>query len=458
MSLKETTKAVILDRVVKGEMTAAEGAARLKMSKRHIFRMKAKIRESDMSALAHGNRCRKPSNALPEKTRALVRDKGMGEYQGASLSHMEELFEKNDGLSISSKSIGRILKEAGATNPHARKSPKKFRRRKRRERFGSLIQVDASPFDWLENGEMLSLHGAIDDATGTVLSLRFEKNECSAGYLHILEETLRRYGVPASLYSDRHSIFFSPKGEKLSEEDIVEGRKAPLTQYGKILDTLGIEHIPARTPQAKGRIERLWGTLQSRLTVEMRICGIKTLEEANRFLRQYTEQHNAQFAEAAADAVSDFLPCPAPELLRLILGYRDERKASSGSEISWKGAKYQLVDEKGKVVLLRRGETVTVVRPADGTLFALREGEKKETSYGLIPSLGGERQKKKGKTSGESEKKRDEAASRIPPMDHPWRQNWWEKKSGASIIEEELDPMVEDDGDCFGSIRGVRVS
>ena len=130
MSLKETTKAVIPDRVVKGEMTAAEGAARLKLSKRHVFRMKAKTRESDMSALVHGNRRRKPSNALPEKTRVLVRDKGMGEYRGASLSHMEELFERNDGLSISSKSVGRILKEAGATNPHARKSPKKFRRRK----------------------------------------------------------------------------------------------------------------------------------------------------------------------------------------------------------------------------------------------------------------------------------------------------------------------------------------
>ena len=132
MSLKETTKAVILDRVVKGEMTAAEGAARLKMSKRHIFRLKAKIRESDLSALVHGNRCRRPSNALSEETRALVREKGMGEYSGASLSHMEELFERNDGLIVSSKSIGRILKEAGATNPHARKSPKKFKRRKRR--------------------------------------------------------------------------------------------------------------------------------------------------------------------------------------------------------------------------------------------------------------------------------------------------------------------------------------
>ena len=466
LSLKETTKAVILDRVVKGEMTAAEGAARLKMSKRHIFRLKAKIRESDLSALVHGNRCRRPSNALSEETRALVREKGMGEYSGASLSHMEELFERNDGLIISSKSVGRILKEAGWTNPHARKSPKKFKRRKRRERFGSLVQMDASPFDWLGNGEMVSLHGAIDDATGTVLSLRFEKNECFAGYLHVLEETLRRYGVPASLYSDRHSIFFSPKGEQLSDEDIIEGRRAPLTQYGKILDTLGIEHIPARTPQAKGRIERLWRTLQMRLVVEMRLCGIQTLEEANCFLGQYTEQHNAHFAEAASDAVSDFLPCPAPELLRLILGYRDERKASSGSEISLKGVKYHLVDAKGKVVLLRRGEPVTIVRPAEGSLFALLEGEKKETPYGLIPSLGGagQKQKKKGetngktkgKTKGESKKGRHEAASRIPPIDHPWRQNWWEKKLGTSIIEEELDPMVE--GECFGSIRGVRVS
>ena len=109
---------------------------------------------------------------------------------------------------------------------------------------------------------------------------------------------------------------------------------------------------------------------------------------------------------------------------------------------------------------------VTIVRPAEGSLFALLEGEKKETPYGLIPSLGGagQKQKKKGetngktkgKTKGESKKGRHEAASRIPPIDHPWRQNWWEKKLGTSIIEEELDPMVE--GECFGSIRGVRVS
>jgi len=132
--------------------------------------------------------------------------------------------------------------------------------------------MDASPFDWLEHGETWSSHGAIDDATGTVLSLRFEKNECSAGYLHVLQDMLRTYGVPASLYSDRHSIFFSPKEERLSEDDIVEGRKALLTQYGKAMYLLGIEHIPARTPQAKGYGE----------SAIMRSFSTEGLEEAAR--------------------------------------------------------------------------------------------------------------------------------------------------------------------------------
>ena len=110
----------------------------------------------------------------------------MREYRGASLNHMSELLERNDGVRISAKSVGRILKEAGIALSYGRKGRKRYRSRKRRERFGSLVQLDATPFDWLENGSVWSLHGAIDDATGMVLSLRFEKEECSAGYLHVL--------------------------------------------------------------------------------------------------------------------------------------------------------------------------------------------------------------------------------------------------------------------------------
>ena len=325
MSDKEAEKALVMDRVVKGEMSAAEGARRLAMSKRHVFRLKARIKATGIASLVHGNRQRKAANALPEEIRRVVRDRGTNEYRGASYSHISELLERNEDVHISGKSVGRILKESGVKNPHTHKAPKKHRSRARRKRFGELVQLDASPFDWLERGEACSLHGAIDDATGRVLSLRLEKNECSGGYLHVLEDILTQWGVPGAIYSDRHTIFFSPKTEKLTEEDEIEGRKAPLTRYGLPLHLLGIEHIAARSPQAKGRIERLWGTCQRRLVVEMRIAGIGTIEEANAFLPGYLERHNTLFARDAAEKATAFLPCPEPEKLRLLLGSRDER-------------------------------------------------------------------------------------------------------------------------------------
>lgn len=459
MREEEALRGIILDRVVKGEMTAESGAARLEMSKRQMFRLKKRFKESGMAGLAHGNRKRKPANVLSAETRALVIEKGTGEYKGASLSHMAELLERNDDVRISAKSIGRILKEAGVKNPHGRRSPKKHKRRERRERFGELIQMDASPFDWLERGETWSLHGAIDDATSKVLSLRFEKNECSTGYLHVLRDILGTYGVPASLYSDRHGIFFSPKGEKLSDDDIVEGRRAPLTQYGQALHLLGIEHIPARTPQAKGRIERLWGTLQHRLVVEMRNARVATMEEANAFLAEYMKLHNALFVEKAASDASDFLPAPAPEKLRLILGRKEERKALPGSEISWKGQKYRLADEAGRTTGLRKGETITVILTMDGELQAIRDDEK-EAVYGLIvsPARDG-KEKKKRKESGDTshDRAKTKTTATTPSPSHPWRETR-DKSARHRYIENDLDPMEIFDNCIVGSISGVRVS
>lgn len=459
MSEREAAMGIILDRVIKGEMTAETGAARLEMSKRQMFRLKKRFRESGMAGLAHGNRKRKPSNILSDETRSLVIEKGTGEYRGASLSHMAELLERNDDVRISAKSIGRILKEVGVKNSHGRRPPKKHRRRKRRERFGELVQMDASPFDWLEHGETWSLHGAVDDATSAVLSLRFEKNECSSGYLHVLQDMLRTYGVPASLYSDRHSIFFSPKGEKPSEEDIVEGRKAPLTQYGQALHLLGIEHIPARTPQAKGRIERLWGTLQHRLVVEMRNARVGTMEEANAFLPEYMKLHNALFKEKPESDTSDFLPSPAPEKLRLILGRKEERKALPGSEVSWKGEKYLLVDEAGRTTTLRRGETITVVATMEGELLAIRDDEK-EVVYGLMVSpVRDRKEKEKRKDNGDKSNDcgKTKRTASTPSPSHPWRETW-DKSAQHRYIENDLDPMEMFENCMVGSIPGVRVS
>lgn len=386
MSIKEAGKLPVLDRVMKGEIIAAEGAKRLSVSKRHIFRLKAKIKETDISSLPHGNRQRKPGNALPEEIRAMVRDRGTNEYRGASYSHISELLERNEKIKISGKSVSRILQEAGAENKHSHKAPKKYRSRQRRKRFGELVQMDASPFDWLERGGERSLHGAIDDATGRVLSLRLEKNECSKGYLEVLGGLLRQWGVPGAIYSDRHTIFFSLKTDKLTEEDEFEGRKAPFTRYGLTLHLLGIEHIAARSPQAKGRIERLWGTCQRRLVVEMRVAGIRTLEEANAFLPRNLERHNNLFVVAAAEETIDFHPCPEPEKLKFVLGSRDKRKASAGSELSWRGRKYQLADSSGTIVLLGKKESVTVICAIDGSLHALRTHDANGPEYGLVPS------------------------------------------------------------------------
>ena len=457
MSDKEAEKAFIMDRVVKGEMSAAEGARRLSVSKRHVFRLKAGIKAKGIASLVHGNRQRKAANALPEEIRRVVRDRGTNEYRGASYSHISELLKRNEDVHISGKSVGRILKENGVKNPHTHKAPKKHRSRARRKRFGELVQVDASPFDWLGRGEAYSLHGAIDDATGRVLSLRLEKNECSGGYFHVLEDILKQWGVPGAIYSDRHTIFFSPKTEKLTEDDEIEGRKAPLTRYGLPLHLLGIEHIAARSPQAKGRIERLWGTCQRRLVVEMRIAGIGTIEEANVFLPGYLERHNTLFARDAAEKATAFLPPPAPEKLRLLLGSRDERKASAGSEISWKGGKYQLTDSGGRIVLLGKKEVVTVICTLDGSLYALRRCEGNGPVYGLIPSCRTEENVKDDGKNPDKATTPEVATPLKPAKDHPWRGTWMKRSPGRGIYDDP-NPLEESAADLMDIIYGVKIS
>lgn len=143
-----------------------------------------------------------------------------------------------------------------------------------------MVQLDASPFSWLSDGKTYHLYGVIDDATGQVLALYLARSECLEGYFQIVRLMLLDFGIPVSIYSDCHSIFFSPKTDKLSLEDQLAGKRVNLTQFGRAMDQLGIHMIAARSPQAKGRIERLWQTLQSRLTVELKYHGIKMAQGA----------------------------------------------------------------------------------------------------------------------------------------------------------------------------------
>lgn len=160
-----------------------------------------------------------------------------------------------------------MLKNAGVKSPLKKKGSKRTNRRKRKPHPGQMIQVDATPYEWFGGNVKYALHGAIDDATGEIVGLYMTQNECLFGYFEMMRQCCLDFGVPQSVYSDRHTIFLSPKACKLSVEEMINGKTVNLTQFGRAMHELGVDMIYAHSPQAKGRVERLWSTLQSRLPI-----------------------------------------------------------------------------------------------------------------------------------------------------------------------------------------------
>ena len=277
---------------------------------------------------------------------------------------------------------------------------------------GMLVQIDASPFAWLEDrGPLCTLHGAIDDATGKVLALHFRPTEDTNGYLNLLWKTVTSFGVPRGIYSDRHTIFFSPRSERLSIEEELAGRRVPLTQFGRALEELGICHIPARSPQAKGRVERLWNTLQHRLVIELRLASISTLEEANSFLGGFIHRFNEEFSVRPPVPEPAYNPVPNVSRLRTIICFKEQRRASNGSTISYHSQTYQMVDSKGAVVPLPPKSTIYVLSLLDGSSRAIYQ----ENIYQLKPCKAPPRVQKERLSSGAPHK------TTPPAPDHPWR-------------------------------------
>ena len=415
---KESRRAYVVEQLLDGRVTVKEASCVLGLSERQIKRLKAGVKERGIAALAHGNRGRKPKHATSKEVKEAIVGFAVGKYVGASYQHMSELMREHDGIFVSAKTIGRILKEASIPNKHTHKASRRRRSRKRMPMEGMLVQCDASPHDWLEGRcSKLCLHGAIDDATGKVLGLYFRPNEDLFGYLHVLKQMVEDYGIPRSIYSDGHSIFFSPKGEKLTIEEELKGERVKLTKFGEVLNQLDITHIKARSPQAKGRIERLWETLQSRLIVELRIANICTMEDANDFLCDFKKRFNSRFAVRAEDKEQAFRANPGLESLHKIICIRSHRKASNGSTISYGGSTYQLLDSKGHVVPLKPKSPVCVTRHLDGSLGALYSGD-----YFKLKAISSDSNKKAIQEENLENKAKPRGKYK-PSMDHPWRRS-----------------------------------
>lgn len=310
MSQRELHRYHTVRLILERRITGAQAAQSLGCSERHVWRLLARLRREGRRALVHGNRGRPSHRRLPAGTQQEILRLARGKYAGLNTTHLTEKLQTEAGLPVSRATVHRLLRAAGVARPRQRRPPRHRARRPRKAQAGLLVLWDGSPHAWLEDrGPTCSLVGAMDDATGALLpGATFVPEEDTVSYLRLLQTLARRCGIPVALYMDCHSIFRRNDDAWTVEEEL-RGRQDP-TQVGRALEALGIEAIYALSPQAKGRIERLWGTLQDRLVAELRLAGIRTLAAANAFLPAFTTQFNARFARPAADTVPAWRPVP----------------------------------------------------------------------------------------------------------------------------------------------------
>ena len=351
MSKEQLGKLALIQGAVEGRYTVNEVALRLNLSHRRIKQLKKAFREQGETAVIHGNSGRHPANFTEEKLREKIMSLKRSElYMNANFTHFRELLEEYENIKISYSSLSRILKSEGIISKRSHRTEgKRFRRRKRKSAFGEMLQADGTSYDWFGTGQRCTLHGFIDDATGIVTGLYFCLNECLMGYLEVLRQTLTKYGIPLEFYADKAGIFFvnNKKEENWTVEEMLAGKALDKTQFGRIVDErLGITMISAHTAQAKGRIERLWGTLQDRLPVWLKINGITNMEQANLNADKIMAYFNTHFAVEPESAESTFVPLDETYDLDKLLTVSYERTTDNCGCFSFNNFLFQIDSKK----------------------------------------------------------------------------------------------------------------
>ncbi len=380
MNKKEELKANVIRSCVEGKMTVKSAALRLKISERHVKTLKKKFREEGAFSILHGNCGRQPKHTISiEIKQKILEIRALQTFNTVNTKHFLEILESDYGIKVSYYFLYNFLKSNGIKSVKKHRKRKEHNRRKRKEYFGELLQADATSHHFFENdNKYYALHGFIDDATGTITGLYMCENECMQGYFEVTKQTLKNYGIPVNIYADGSSIFFSPNKYKFSVEEQLMGIEEKQTQYGSIMNELGITLIHAHSSQAKGRIERLWGTLQSRLITEFKMQNISTIEMANKFLKTYTKKFNEQFSIPPANEKSDFMPLPKHINLDRLLTVKYTRTLDNGGCFSLNNYIFQVINCN-----LKPKAKVTVLISKKIGIIVLND----ETAYRVIPIL-----------------------------------------------------------------------
>lgn len=443
LTSQDNRRLLVLSKVQEGVYTVGEAAILLSLSLRQTKRLLARFRREGAAALAHGNRGRKPRHALAPEVRDRVLNLAQTIYQGLNHQHFAELLAEREGIVVSRPTIRRILTAAGIPGVKKRRPPKHRSRRERMPQFGMLLQIDASHHRWLEDrGPVLVLVGAVDDATGQIVAARFQLREDRAGYFLLLQDVLRHHGIPLALYSDRHRIF-THHDKRLSLEEELAGKPDP-TQFGRLTQDLGIQLILARSPQAKGRIERLWETLQDRLVAEMRLAGISSLEEANRFLEGFLPAFNAKFAVPPADPGSAFRPVPETLVYHDVFTFRTKRKVAPDNTVSFQGKVLPIPPGPSRRSYARAA--VQVYEHLDGgwSVFYQDRCLARYVSPETLPHTRPKPSRPATMDTAATKAPPDSSPAQPPAQNHPWRSTWslrravelaTERTSGDKISE-----------------------
>lgn len=340
LTMKEEKRFEVMNMAVRGEITMEQAAQVLGVCLRQAYRLKSKTREKGVRGVIHGNRGRKCPWSLSRETRDRIVSLREGKYKGFNDTHFTEKLAGDEGIAASRETVRRILRKAGVASPRKRRPGKYRSRREPKESEGLMLQTDGSHHDWLEGrGPRLCLVGAIDDATNKVPAAVFEDAETTGAYFEMFEGTFKKKGIPHSIYADRTSILYTKK-EPTIEEQLAN--KRPMTQVARALDELGVTLIAARSPQGKGRIERLWGTFQDRLTSELRLAGASTKQEAQAVLDRFLPEHNRKFARKPKNPKPAWRKIPDGVDLKRILCWKYTRTVARDNTISFNSLKLQL--------------------------------------------------------------------------------------------------------------------
>ena len=455
LNMNEQTKYEVIKKLVEEQGNKRRAAVKLGCTVRHINRMIQGYKKHGKEFFVHGNKDRKPAHALSEKVKHDIIDFYNLKYYGANFTHYSELLLKHENISVSPSTIRSILTKEHILSPKTTRRTKKrikkeledmkkattkkkekqkitekiisiedaHPRRPRCAYFGEMVQMDASVHLWF-GPEKVQLHIAIDDATSTIIGAYFDTQETLNGYYNVLNQILTQYGIPSMFYTDRRTVFeYKKKNSTAVEED-------SFTQFSYACKQLGIDIKTTSVPQAKGRVERAFDTLQSRLPIELRLEGVTTIEQANAFLKNYIKEHNKKFALPINNTTSVFVGQPSDEEINLTLAVLSERKIDNGHCVKFKKKYFKPLDTNGVPVYYHKGTKCLVIESFDKQLF-LSTNDK---IYALEEIPEHEHISKNFDFPKETPKTKKRY---IPPMDHPWRRSIFKKHMNSQKHREQ---------------------